>query len=243
MENFPGFTPLGILDEVQNMISVNLSTSKEGSSSCRCTIDIDWTRRGNKEYLIANAHRVAEYARRFTQGHWSFLGPGSEKKFYRTHAHKLDGEWEKTAEGMMLNFAESGHLVFHATSAEERGELKRKGKGVKFIHFNRSDDTIELILRTVIVLSVNQQSVCGAVAGLCRALARDTLGTGKPSATVNLESMVICCGYAFVYRCLAMFGMTSACIPLPGSLVATRLGVQHHWCSHCVSRSFARACS
>ena len=34
-----------------------------------------------------------------------------------------------------------------------------------------------------------------------------------------------------------MFGMTSACNPLPGSLVATRLGVQHHWCSHCVSRA------
>ena len=30
----------------------------------------------------------------------------------------------KTAEGMMLNLAESGHLVFRASSALERGELK-----------------------------------------------------------------------------------------------------------------------
>ena len=29
--------------------------------------------------------------------------------------------------------------------------------------------------------------------------------------------------------------MTDACIPLPGSLVATRHGVQHRWCSRCVS--------
>ena len=33
---------------------------------------------------------------------------------------KRDGEWDKTAEGVMLNFAESGHPVFRA-----------KGKGVK----------------------------------------------------------------------------------------------------------------
>ena len=55
----------------------------------------------------------------------------------------------------MLNIAESGHLVFRATSALERGELKSKGGGKKSIHFNRSAETVELILRTVI--SVNQR--------------------------------------------------------------------------------------
>ena len=43
------------------------------------------------------------------------------------------------------NFAESGHPVFRASCALERGELKSKGKGVKPIHFNGSDETIELI--------------------------------------------------------------------------------------------------
>ena len=67
---------------------------------------------------------------------------------------------------MMFNFAESGHPIFRVTSALERGELKGRGKGVKTIHFNGSSDTIELILRTII--SVNQLSVYGAVADLCR---------------------------------------------------------------------------
>ena len=49
----------------------------------------------------------------------------------------------------MLNFA-GGHPKFRATSALERGELKNKGKGVRSIHFNGSDETIELILRTII---------------------------------------------------------------------------------------------
>ena len=73
---------------------------------------------------------------------------------------------DKTAENMMLNFAESGHLVFRASSALERGELKSKGKGVKTIHFNGSDETMELMLRTMI--SVNELCICGAVAGLCK---------------------------------------------------------------------------
>ena len=141
------------------------------------------------QICIANALRDTECARRFTQGHWSFLGPGSEKTWYGTHVNELDGEWDKTAEGMMLNFAESGHPVFRARSVLERGDLKSKGKGVNTIHFNGSDETIELIHRTVI--SFNQLSVYGAVADLCKELAKDSAGAGKPAANENLESLVI----------------------------------------------------
>ena len=63
---------------------------------------------------------------------------------------------------MMLNFAESGHPVFRATSPLGRGELKSKFGGKKTIHYNGSEETVELILRTVI--SVNQLSIHGAVA-------------------------------------------------------------------------------
>ena len=63
-----------------------------------------------------------------------------------------------------------------------------KGKGKKSIHFNGSDDIVELILRTVI--AVNQLSIYGAVADLCQGLARDPSGAGKPTANDNLESMV-----------------------------------------------------
>ena len=76
-----------------------------------------------------------------------------------------------TAEVMMLNFAESGHLVFRANSALERGELKSKGGGKKTIHFNGSEETVELILRPVI--SVNKISICGTVADLCNELDPD----------------------------------------------------------------------
>ena len=71
----------------------------------------------------------------------------------------------------MINFAESGHPKFQATSPLGRGELKSKGGGKKTIHYNGSEETVDLILRTVI--SVNQLSVSRAVADLCNGLDPD----------------------------------------------------------------------
>ena len=45
------------------------------------------------------------------------------------------------------------------------GDLKGKAKGRSTLHFNGSDEPIEVILRTVI--SVNQLSIYGAVADRC----------------------------------------------------------------------------
>ena len=191
MDNFPRIHYIGIFDEIQNMMT---ESKCEPEQFKRRIIfmsvynDMDWWNRGNEENCIANALRVTEYARTFTQGHRSFLGPGSEKKWYGTRVNKPDGERDKIAEGMMLNFAESGHPVFRATSALGRGEMKRKRTGKKSFHFNGCDETIEWILRTGI--SINQLSVYGAAADLCKEMARDSSGAGKPAANENVESMV-----------------------------------------------------
>ena len=78
----------------------------------------------------------------------------------------------------MLNFAESGHPASRASSALERGELKSKGKGVE----------IHSLLPTT--TPANQLSVHGAVAEVCKGLARDSRGTVKPAPNENLKSMV-----------------------------------------------------
>ena len=81
------------------------------------------------------------------------------------HVNKPNGEWNRIAEIMMIKFEESGHPTFQATSPLGEGELKSKGGGKKTIHCNGSEETVELILRTVI--SVNQFSIYAAVADLC----------------------------------------------------------------------------
>ena len=90
---------------------------------------------------------------------------------------------------MMLNFAESGHPIFRATSALERVELRSKEKGKKSIHFNGCEETIELILRTVI--SVNQLSIYGVVADLCKYLSKDSEVAGKLAADEDFRTS--CC--------------------------------------------------
>ena len=144
-KNIPGFTTLGILDEIQKM----MAESKCEPEQLKGRIifmsmynDIVRRGKGKKEFCIASSLNVAEYARRFAQGHWSFLGPRSETKRYGTRTYKPNGGWDRTAESMMLNFAESGHPVFRASSALARVELRSKGKGKKSIHFNGSEETV-----------------------------------------------------------------------------------------------------
>ena len=88
---------------------------------------------------------------------------------------------------MMLNFSDSDHPIFRASSAFERGELRSKGGRKKSKDFNGSDENIELLLRKVI--SANQPSVYGAVADPCNELPKDLRAPGKLAATDHLEKM------------------------------------------------------
>ena len=77
----------------------------------------------------------------------------------------------KIAENMVKNFKDSGHPIFRASGAFERGELKSKGGGKKSTHSNGSDENVELLHRTVIFS--NQLSVYGVIADLGRDLSED----------------------------------------------------------------------
>ena len=84
------------------------------------------------------------------------------------NGHLLDqvqGAWDNIAEQMLLEFAESGHPIFRATTPLSRGILKSKGQGKLSIHFTADYSTIETIFR--IIVSVYQLSVYGAVAAIC----------------------------------------------------------------------------
>ena len=74
--------------------------------------DIVWGKEGNEELCIANSTIVADYARIFAHGHWSFLRLGSEKEWFGASTYKSKGKWDRVAEEMMLNFSDSGHPVF-----------------------------------------------------------------------------------------------------------------------------------
>ena len=88
--------------------------------------DVDWSQ--GKEIFktcVSHSAEVKAHAHRLPKGHWSFLGPGTEEKWYGTHTYKPEGLWNRSAEMMMPNLGESGHPAFRATCAD-RGFLKSK---------------------------------------------------------------------------------------------------------------------
>ena len=113
---------------------LNQKDSEIESSACLCsTTSMD--QEGNSEKCISDSEEIKNYAERFPQGHWTFLGPGDEKKWYGTLSYKPDGKWDSAASSMVQRFAETCHQIFKGISALSRGILKRKQNG-DTIHFN-----------------------------------------------------------------------------------------------------------
>ena len=88
------------------------------------------------------------------------------------------GAWDNIAEQMLLEFAESGHPTFRATTPLSRGILKSKGRGKLSTHFAADQDTIDTIYR-IFFLSI-QLSVYGAVAAICQEFEDHQDRTGEP---------------------------------------------------------------
>ena len=163
IDDFPGFTTLQLVREVQVLLS-RLSEEPEDFTGRIIFMsmfnDISWRSKDNEKECASSAQLVSLYAKRFSPGQWSFLGPGSEKKWYSTHKYNPEGEWDRVAEQMMLTFAESKHPIFRSTSPLSRGVLKSKGGGKLSIHFCADEETVGTVFRTII--SVNQLSIYGA---------------------------------------------------------------------------------
>ena len=55
---------------------------------------ISCDRKDNKDECLRNAESVKVFARTFGIGQWSFIGPGSEKKWYSSE-NSPQGAWEE----------------------------------------------------------------------------------------------------------------------------------------------------
>ena len=102
MENrwqiFPRLTTFGFLEQIQEFMKEQNCDPEQFKGRIifmSMFNDIVWPQKGNEEQCKSNAHEVADYPRRFLRGHWSFLGPGSDKKWYGTYSDKPDGVWDK----------------------------------------------------------------------------------------------------------------------------------------------------
>ena len=159
---FPGFNTLQLSHKVQELLLLLSVTPVNFNGRITMFNDISWGSKDNKIECESNAKPLSLFARRFGAGQWSFLGPGSEKKWCSISEDSPQCEWDKMAEQVMVTLAESGHPVFRATSPLSRGVLKSKGGGKLSIHYCADQDTIGTVFRTII--SFNQLSIYRAVA-------------------------------------------------------------------------------
>ena len=111
-----------------------------------------------------------------------------KKKRYCTSEDSPQGVWDKIAERMLLEFAESGCPIFRATSQLSRGQLRSKGHGKLSIHFAATQETIETIFR--IIASANQLCLYGAVAEMCEEYESLYERTGRPDMVMG-QSIVL----------------------------------------------------
>ena len=122
---FPGLTALQLCGKVTDLLSTlekHQKLSQEEFSLCRCSTTFPVTEKAvKKNECLANARVVSVLAKRFGVGQWSFIGPGSEKKWYSIEENSPQGIWNHIADEMLLEFAESGHPIFRATTPLFRG--------------------------------------------------------------------------------------------------------------------------
>ena len=92
VENFRGFHHCPFLKKSNKTWRSGRSSqrsSKTGSSSCQCSMTLYGTRMMRIVFRMPN--KVKNYGMRFSQGHWRFLGPGSEKKWCGSSSHAQKG--------------------------------------------------------------------------------------------------------------------------------------------------------
>ena len=188
---FPGFDTLQLCGKVKDLLS-RLGETPENFTGRILFMsmfnDISCGTKDNEKECLAHAKVVSLYARKFGAGQRSFIGPGSEKKWYSMKEDSPQGIWDNIAEKMLLEFAESGCPIFRATTPLSRGQLRSKGHGKLSIHFAATQETIEAMFR--IINSANQLSLYGAVAEMCEEYESLHDRSGRPD-TVMGQSIVL----------------------------------------------------
>ena len=127
--------------------------------------DISCDGKGNEEECVANSKVVSILAKKFGIGQWSFIGPGSEKKWYSMEENSPQGFWIISRTRCCWN-SQKADVQFSVQQLHYPVvSSKSKGHGKLSIHHCADQATIETILR--IIVSANQFSLYGAVANMC----------------------------------------------------------------------------
>ena len=103
---FPGFDTLQLSEEVKILL-YRLGETPETFTGRILFMsmfnDVSCDKKDNEEECVANSKVVSIFAKKFGIGQWSFIGPGSEKKWYSMEENSPQGIWDHIAERCWWN--------------------------------------------------------------------------------------------------------------------------------------------
>ena len=152
---FPGFNTLQLKEEVKSLL-FRLGETPDNFTRRILFMsmfnDIFCGTKDNATECLANAKLVSLYARRFGKGQWSFIGLGSEKKWYSSSEDRSTREsWEKIAKKDVGGIRRKRMPNFSALRAHcPEVNFKSKGHGKLSIHYAADLETVETIFRMIV---------------------------------------------------------------------------------------------
>ena len=186
---FPGFTSLQLCDKISNLLS-SLGQTPETFTGRILFMsifnDISCDRKDNKDECLKNAGVVKVLARRFGVGQWSFIGPGSEKKWYS--AEKSTRSLGQYCGRNALGICRKRTSYFPCNNSIVQGSAQEQRTWKTVDTFAADDFTIDTIYR--IILSVNQLSIYGAVAALCEEFESHQDRSGEPEILMGQSTVL-----------------------------------------------------
>ena len=96
MENLPRANALNILHKIQGK---NITPEKFSDRMIFMSMfnDIELWGKDNEDSCALTSRKIKEYASKFNDGRWAFLGPGEESKWYQGYATNHGGKWDLRA--------------------------------------------------------------------------------------------------------------------------------------------------
>ena len=187
---FPGFTALQLCGKVTDLLSDLGETPETFTGRILFMFmfnDISCDGKGNEEECVANAKVVSILAKKFGIEQWSFIGPGSEKKWNSTEENSPQGVWDHISDEMLLEFAESGCPI--SVQQLHCPGVISKAKDTENCRYFLLQITQQLKLFRITVFA-NQLSLYGAVANMCEEFETHQDRSGQPDVFMG-QSIVL----------------------------------------------------
>ena len=152
--------------------------------------DISCEKKDNEEECLANAKVVSLYARKFGTGQWSFIGPGSEKKWYSIKEDIPQGTgtisrrrcWWNSQKVIVQFLAQRAHCP----------EVNSEAKDTENCRFTLQPPRKQLRLFFRIIVFANQLSLYGAVADMCEEYEPLHDRSGRPDMVMGQSNCAQC---------------------------------------------------